>query len=251
MSGTSRGTCTSSQLTVQEQFALVERLTIWYTSCLHESEASEARAYLEGRSFSPETLTDFRIGYAPKDFTMEVAEQELAQLEAWDYLKRLPDGTIHHNYEHRIMFPVLDVQGRPRGFSGRSVGSSNAIKYYNSAESSMFRKAELLFGFDRARRSVYLNNKAIVCEGFTDVMAFHQSGSPIAVACMGIAMTEQHLLQLMRYTDTCIFAFDPDKAGMRALAKSIALCKKFGISYGEFKLPDGKDPAAHLLGEGN
>lgn len=217
---------------------------------MSEPEAAAAREYLDERAFTAETLESFRIGYAPQEFTFEATEAELAQLEKWDYINR-ESGSVHHNYEHRIMFPVLDPQSRVRGFSGRRVGDANSIKYYNSAESDMFSKSEQLFGFDRARRAIYLNNKVIICEGFTDVLAFHQVGKPIAVACMGVALTEGHLLQLMRYTDTCIFAFDADTGGTKALKKSIGLVQKFGMKYGTFNLPEGTDPAEHLLGGGN
>lgn len=238
---------TSSELSRTEQFALVERLTNWYESCLLTPDATEARDYLVERKFSDESVSGFRLGWAPEEFTFEASDAELDQLEAWDYINR-ESGSIHHNYEFRIMFPVLDPQGRVRGFSGRRIGDTNAIKYYNSKESDMFSKSELLFGFDKARRSIFLNNKAIICEGYTDAIAFHQVGKPIAVACMGIALTEAHVLQLMRYTDTCLFAFDPDNAGSKALKKSVELCQTLGMKYGRFNLPEGADPAAYLLG---
>lgn len=244
-------TSTSSELSRTEQFALVERLTNWYESCFLGPDATEARDYLSDRKFSDESVKGFRLGWAPVEFTFEANEVELQQLETWDYIARESDGSIHHNYENRIMFPVHDPQGRVRGFSGRRIGDTNAIKYYNSAESDMFSKSELLFGFEKARRSIFLNNKAIICEGYTDAIAFHQVGKPIAVACMGIALTEAHLLQLMRYTDTCLFAFDPDNAGSKALKKSVELCQRLGMNYGRFNLPEGADPAAYLLGGEN
>lgn len=218
---------------------------------IQSAECESAYNYLRERKFTDETLDSFRVGYAPRDFTFEATERELDILEALDYISRNPDGSLHHNYENRIMFPACDPQGHVRGFSGRRIGEATSIKYYNSAESELFRKGRLLFGFEKARRGIYLNNKAIICEGFTDVLAYHQVGAKIAVACMGVALTEWHMLELSRYTDTLMFAFDADKGGNNALKKSIELAKLFGMKYGVQKFPDGKDPAAYLLGGDN
>ena len=217
-----------------------------FENCWESSLADPARKYLNDRKFTDETLRKFRVGFAPASLDDEFSDDDIERLEAWKYV----EGRVL-KYRDRVMFPIVDVLGRVRGFSGRSVGTTTAIKYYNAAESEMFKKSELLFGLDHARKAIFLNNKVIVCEGFTDVLAFHQHGTPIAVACMGVALTETHVRTLMRYTDTLYFAFDADKGGNVALKKSVDMCKDLGLNYGLYKLPEGKDPASHLLGGQN
>lgn len=230
----------------QLAFDVIERLTAWYEHCLKSEQA--ALHYLHSdRKFTSDTIAGFRLGYAPAKFDLECSDEELAMLSELGYVT-LSDSGIHHNYEGRVMFPITDSIGRVRGFSGRRVGNGRTIKYYNSAETFFFKKSELLFGLEQSRRSIFLNNKAIVCEGFTDVLAFHQKGIRIAVACMGTSLTKQHMNHLYRYTDTLYFAFDADGSGKEALSKSVNLAKKYHMNYGVQKFPDGQDPAEYLLG---
>jgi len=148
----------------------------------------------------------------------------------------------------RVTFPITDQQGRPRGFSARLMSKApNAVKYINSGSSFVFRKADYLFGMDHAREAVWKANNAIVCEGFTDVLAFHQTGKPIAVGAMGTYFTLPQLLQVAQYTMNLYMAMDPDAAGEVAAEKAVEMARSMGFKLGLIEFPDGMDPDEFLI----
>ena len=125
------------------------------------------------------------------------------------------------------MFPIRDVQGRPVGFGGRimpeSPYASRAPKYYNSAETPLFSKSELLYGLDLARHAGAAAGYLAVVEGYTDVMMAHQCGVPQVVATMGTALNARHVAQLRRYVPKVVLVYDADAGGMTGVDRALEI----------------------------
>jgi DNA primase catalytic core len=240
------------KLDLEGTLALLARQSLYYRKNLlvsNEAGPVAARKYLiDERGFTEDTLDEFQIGFAPLNWGFDATDAELAKLEELEALY-INDGKYVDAYYNRITFPIRDEQGQIRGFSGRTVGASSSVKYFNSAETEVFSKSNLLFGLSKSRESIFKKNKVILCEGFTDVMAFHQSGIKIAVASMGTHLTPAHLISLGRYTNNIVFAMDMDTAGIKFYNKSLPLIQKLGFNHGKFKVPEGQDPCSFLLGK--
>jgi DNA primase len=143
------------------------------------------------------------------------------------------------------MFPLADARGRVRGFGARQMPGGDPPKYLNSPEGVMFHKSETVYGLDRARQTITTQSRAIVVEGYTDVLALHQAGMPESVASMGTALTEQQVRELARVcgSGTLYLAFDADAAGEEAALRGMQMAQSTGMEVRVVTLPDGRDPA--------
>ena len=149
-------------------------------------------------------------------------------------------------FGERLMFPLADSRGRIRGFGARElpwVEYSINAKYVNSPEGELFSKAEIVYGLDRARASIVKEDRAIIVEGYTDVMALHETGLTTAVASMGTALTELQLKELHRVAKRLVLCFDSDLAGQEATLRGMELAVGQGFEVKVVALPPGKDPA--------
>ena len=156
------------------------------------------------------------------------------------------------------MFPIHDVRGDAVGFGGRRIEEIDAkstnnpdAKYVNSADSIVYHKARVLFGLDRARKAMAAQDRAVIVEGYTDVIAMHQSGVETAVATCGTALGDGHFDLLRRFTEKVVLAFDSDEAGAKAALRSDELESPFRLDLDlrVAVMPDGLDPA-DLVQEG-
>lgn len=224
----------------------MQKVADHYSDQLWNSEAGEAaRQYMLDRGFTKETLEQFGLGYAPAEWNFDVSDEDLAFLAEIEHVYL--NGTTIDAFAGRVMFPIKDERGAVRGFSGRLIGTDDGVKYKNSSESTIFRKSDSIFGINLAREAIFKLNKVIICEGFTDAMAFHQTGTQCAVAAMGVRFTERQLLTLARYTNRLYLSFDADKGGAGATERTYEKAKKLGLSLGRIAIPEGKDPADILL----
>jgi DNA primase len=228
-----------------------------------------ARRQLEpGRSPQvAEALRAFRIGYAP--YGWDGLSRHLRQLgfnlraaEAVGLIGERKSGDGHYDrFRHRLMFAVLDLQGRVIAFSGRALEEPTAedlrtaglaatgsaapdppAKYYNSAESPIYRKREVVFGLFQARQAVREQDRCVVVEGNFDVLSLHAQGLRHVVAPLGTAFTVEQAKQITRYTRNVTFLFDGDAAGQRATGAAREPCQKEGILPRVASLPQGIDP---------
>ena len=225
-----------------------------YAACLLDEPIAEtARAYLGTRRLSGGTVRQFGLGYAPASGEWLVGRanadgvppdvlQEVGLIAARD------ENRGHYDrFRDRVMFPIRDVRGRTVGFGGRILPTSpladRGPKYYNSADTPLFNKSDLLYGLDLARHPGSAAGYLAVVEGYTDVMMAHQCGVANVVATMGTALTMTNVLQLRRYVPKVVLVFDADDAGEAATDKALSL---FWVQHDfEIKvtmLPDGRDP---------
>src|SRR5213078_3252992 len=145
----------------------------------------------------------------------------------------------------RLLFPLADARGRVRGFQARKLREDDPLraKYVNSPEGELFRKGSLLYGLDRARTAIAKQERAVVVEGNTDVLALRQAGLEPVVASMGTALTERQLRELNRLTKRLFLCFDADAAGQDATLRGMDLADKLGFNIQIVSLPAGTDPA--------
>ncbi len=228
----------------------------FFHACLTKTNYGKAaREYLESRGIDGATIATFRLGYAPRawdkltaaltgrGFTAEtLAKAGLA------VAKSSGDG-VYDRFRDRIMFPIADARGRVVGFGGRVTDGSQP-KYLNTAETPLFNKRHVLYGFDLAYQAIKQAGRAIVVEGYMDLIALHKSGITNAVASLGTAFTPEQARQLARHAGEIYFAYDSDAAGQNATLRALATVRSLGIAVRVVTVPDGKDPDEYIRKHG-
>lgn len=232
---------------------------------LNTPSGEEVVVYLRGRGLTEGTLETFEVGYAPKSWDAlhtHLAEREFTQEDiiASGVVSERDSGGYYDRFRHRIMIPIRDSRGRMVGFGARIVDPEDVPKFLNSPQTALFDKGHLLYGLDKARKSIRSMDHSVVVEGYMDVMALHQAGFDNAVSPMGTALTEHHIRTLKRYSRKIILALDPDEAGEKAILKGLTVALDEARSEGPdvrglvrsegrldaelrvASLPDGLDP---------
>jgi DNA primase len=232
-----------------------------FHECLLTSPlAEEARRYLDERGLEDETVRAWGLGYAPLagDWLVRRAgdgQVDLELLEAAGVIAASSEGPGYYcRFRDRVQFPIRDVQARPVGFGGRILPSSplasRGPKYYNSSDTPLFSKSELLYGLDRARRAIGNAGYVAVVEGYTDVLMAHQFGVEHVVATMGTALNERHVRQLRLYAPRVVLVFDSDAGGNKGVDSALEIFAGQGIDLAVASLPDGLDPCDMLVRDG-
>ena len=237
--------------------ALMAELAQFYHRCLGKTkEAQLARDYLKSRDLGEDVQDSFLIGYAPNGISTilkwadkyKYTVEELADAGVIKPPRDAQDKG-YHRFGGRLMFSIKDKQGRVVAFSGRQlVASKNSGKYVNSPETLIFKKSNVLFGFDKAAGNIAksAHHEAIVCEGQIDTIRLHISGFPVAVASQGTAFTEEHVRMLKKVADQVTLVFDDDAAGHKATIRTAGLFLAAEMPVRVVSLPEGDDPDSYL-----
>jgi DNA primase len=232
---------------------LLERASSYYSNYLWESkEAGKARDYLAGRGLAEGTLRDFGVGFAPSAWDkILVAGQRagftVAEMHSVGLVQRSRQGQEYDRFRARIMFPIRDGRGRVLGFGGRATREDQKPKYVNTAETDFFHKSEILYGLDLARAAMAKENRALVVEGYTDVLALHQAGLTDAVGVMGTAITPDQVKTLSGVVDEVILALDADEAGQEAMLRAQRVAGGRRMRLRVATMPKGVDPAELMV----
>ena len=223
----------------------------FYERYLWDSKAgAAAREYLEGRGLGEEVCREYRLGLAPLGSTLArkavergFTRQELAGAG-------LVNRRGNDYFQGRLLFPIADARGRVVGFQARRLREDDPLqaKYVNSPEGELFRKGDLLYGLDRARTAIAREERALIVEGNTDVLALRQAALGPVVASMGTALTERQLKELARLTRKLYLCFDADAAGEAATLRGMDLAAGQGFDVRVVALPAGTDPADSASG---
>jgi DNA primase len=236
----------------------------WAAEKFHQSlfapSHRHALAYItEDRQLSPETLERYQVGYAPAAWEW-LAEQAFREGKSTSLLQTLKvcglskDGSLFDHFRDRIIFPIRDVQGRVVAFGGRllpgSPNSENQAKYYNSADSVLFKKSQHLYGLDVARAAAERTGYLAVVEGYTDVLMAHQHGVQHVVATLGTALNENHIAQLKRFVPRVVLLFDADAGGAGGVERALRLFIQSEMELAIAALPQGLDPCDFLMQRG-
>jgi DNA primase len=211
-----------------------EAAAIWFHHLLLTStEASYARTYLDGRGVSHESITLFRLGFAPAGgdllcnylLSQKYSAQEIIAAGLGREREPARGGGLYDYFRSRIMFPIRDARGRTIGFGGRELGGGHP-KYLNTPQTPLFDKSSILYGLDLAREAIKRRDQVVIVEGYMDTLIAHQYGEKNVVACIGSAITEKHVRQLKKLTKRLALALDPDVAGETATLRGIEAARQ-------------------------
>jgi DNA primase len=235
---------------------LLDRTASFYAAYLWESdEAAKARQYLAERGLGEEVLKGFAVGYAPSAWDKVLLRGQRAgfkveEMRGVGLVQKGRGGGEYDRFRSRIMFPIRDRRGRTLGYGGRAMRSDQGAKYVNTAETDFFHKSRMLYGIDLAKAAIAKEGRAVVVEGYTDVLALHQAGIEEAVGVMGTAITDEQVASLSGMVDEVILALDADSAGQEAMlrAQRVAAGRKMRLRVAA--MPAGEDPAEMMAAEG-
>jgi DNA primase len=243
------------RLSQREQLYEILAITAsFYQHALNQPQGEKALNYLKiDRAFNDETIQGFKLGYAPSGWetlSNYLIEQKhfspQSIIAAGLIIPRKDETSYYDRFRDRLMIPILDLRGRVIGFGGRTL-SDEQPKYLNSPETELFDKGNTLYGLDRAKDSISKTDRAVVVEGYFDVIALHAVGVTSAVAALGTALSSAQVKQLVKFTESkqIILNFDADKAGNiaaeRAIGEVTELAYQGQLQLRILNLPTGKD----------
>ncbi|MEO1095885.1 MAG: DNA primase [Cyanobacteria bacterium J06638_28] len=249
------------QLTLREQlYEILAVTTSFFEHALRRPDGNQALTYLhQQRELTDATIQRFQLGYAPGGwqtlygYLVEQKQYPVALVEQAGLIVPRTSGSGYYDrFRHRLMIPIHDVRGRVIGFGGRSLADEDKPKYLNSPDTELFDKGQTLFGLDKAREAIAKADRAVVVEGYFDVIALHAAGIECTVAALGTALNATQVRQLLRYTESkqIIFNFDADAAGVKAAQRAIgeveAMAYRGDVQLRILNMPDGKDPDEYL-----
>lgn len=235
--------------------------TEYFRTQLMSEEAAAARTFLEQRGFGTGSWEHFGVGYAPRGWdglTSHLRQQgyttqELVQAGLVSEGQR----GVYDRFRGRVVWPIRDTSGQTLGFGARKLyEDDNGPKYLNTPETPVYHKSRVLYGLDLAKKAISRGQRAIIVEGYTDVMACHLAGVEAAVATCGTAFGKDHISMLRRMMGDdaaaeVIFTFDPDEAGQKAALRAFSEEQRFTAQTYAAIAPDGYDPADLRLHRGD
>ena len=225
--------------------AMEEAVEFYHQRLMTSDDAARARRYLRAeRGYDAEVVREFKLGWAPEgwDTLCRALHQPFDRMEEAGLALRNRVGRSMDVFRGRIMFPIFDVDAKPVAFGGRILPGGEGPKYKNSQEGPLYSKRRILYGLNWAKANVVEVGEVIVCEGYTDVIAFHRAGLPRAVATCGTALADEHMQRLKNFSRRIVLAYDADPAGQGAAEKFYAWEQKLGLDIAVLRLPPGTDP---------
>ncbi|MFN8612364.1 MAG: DNA primase [Vulcanimicrobiota bacterium] len=225
---------------------LLERCSHYYHELLVKSPVGrEALEYLYSRGLDMPTIERFRLGWAPNGGTALLQKLSASgyRPEEGDEVGVLRErgGRYSDMLRARVVFPIFDIQDRVVAFGGRVLDQSQP-KYLNSPETFLYSKRRNLYGLQLHRGEISKQDRALIVEGYLDVVSVSKVGVGIAVASLGTALTAEQSALLRRYTRNVTMAYDADRAGQNATVKGIELFEQAGLRVNIASMPNGEDP---------
>ena len=228
----------------------------YYQKTLESTRGNQARQYLEKRGIPPEVAVEFGLGYAPdgwdsltKFLTKHKVPLGFAEKVGLLVRRNSGDG-FYDRFRGRLMFPIMNVDGKVIGFGGRVIDGEGEPKYINSPESEVYHKRSSFYGLDKSRDHIRRSRRAIIVEGYMDFLSVYSSGIRNAVATLGTALTRDHVGVLKRYTDRYVVIFDGDESGIKAAVRSLDVFLEEGLLPNVVILPEGTDPDSFISARG-
>ncbi|MFT4052773.1 MAG: DNA primase [Microbacterium sp.] len=234
----------------------------WFRAQLASPEADSARRFLGERGFDAGAAAHFGVGYAPKGWSgvrdaLKSQGYTDEELLAAGLLSQGQRG-VYDRFRGRVVWPIRDLTGQTIGFGARRLyDDDQGPKYLNTPETAIYKKAQVLYGLDLAKKDVSRSHRVVIVEGYTDVMACHLAGVTTAIATCGTAFGSEHITVLRRVMgdDTgageVVFTFDPDAAGQKAALRAFGDEKRFAAQTYVAVAPDGLDPCDLRLNRGD
>ena len=223
---------------------LLEQVQKWYVKNLDQNQ--RAMEYLKQRGITQQSIEYFGIGYVGASYELmnflSANMLPIPKAQEAGVVAQRDRGGFYARLTERITFPIYSPSGAIVGFGGRTI-TNHPAKYINSPQTKLFNKSRLLYGYSKAKEHIYKNKRLIICEGYLDVIMFHQAGFKEAVATLGTALTTEHLPILRKGEPHIILAYDGDKAGVAAALKASTMLSEGGFDGSVVLFPNGQDPA--------
>lgn len=228
----------------KEQIALMEEALAFFREML--SRSPEAIAYCENRGLTEAVLNEWEIGYAPTEGMMLASRLGKAKMNLGMAKELfLVDGDGSFGYRDkflgRLMIPIRDERGELVAFGGRIIGDGQP-KYINSSDTPLYRKSRVLYGMNRAKEIMSKERKAVLVEGYLDVIACHRAGVKTAIASLGTSLAEDHAALLKRWVENVTILYDSDAAGQKAADRASTILQSHGLKVRVALMPQGEDP---------
>ncbi|MBT4774121.1 MAG: DNA primase [Crocinitomicaceae bacterium] len=249
------------ELTDEEREKLNERESLFVANAFAQSffvdqlEAQEGKAiglsYFSERGYRDDIVKKFQLGYSPdqKDALINAAEQaghNITFFTKLGLIKSKENGDQFDFFRGRVMFPIHSLTGRVLGFGGRTLRKDKkTAKYFNSPESPIYHKSDVLYGIYFARKDMMNQDNCYLVEGYTDVISMHQSGIENVVSSSGTSLTNGQIRLIKRFTPNITILYDGDAAGIRASFRGIDLILQEGMNVKVVLFPDGEDPDSY------
>jgi len=235
---------------VQEVRKALEWAQEKYQSVLGSELGKECLEYLRSRGLTEDVISRFKLGYAPSywDFLLRAAHNDGVPEEALvdaGLLVRRSEGGFYDRFRDRVMFPIWDGTGKVIGFAGR-VLKEGEPKYLNTPETSLFHKGKHWYALHLARDGIRRTGRAVVMEGYMDVIACHQHGFDNAVAGMGTSLTPDQARALFLLGGEVVLAYDSDAAGLQAAERAVTVFREAGGRVKVASFEEGKDPDEYI-----
>lgn len=227
-----------------------EQAVQYFARELRRPSGKKARDYLLGRGLEEKVWERYKLGYAPEGW--DGLLRTLGQVGV-DTLRDLGlvvagERGYYDRFRDRVMFTIGDDQGRPVAFAGRSFAGDP--KYVNIPNTSLFTKGTLLYGLDLARDAIRSAGRAVLVEGYTDVISLQTAGIGEAVGSMGTALTDAQARLIARHTDQVVIAYDRDAAGEASALRGLVILRAAGLRVAVAVLPPDEDPDSLVRGQG-
>jgi DNA primase len=219
---------------------------------LHDAEGEIARNYFQKRNLKVQTMRSFGLGYAHNGYEnlvnfLKEKKIDLEKALQLGLIGRNNDGRVYDKLAGRIIFPIFSPNGRVVAFAGRKLREDDSGgKYINSPESIIYVKGRILYGLSHAKDDIRKIDKAIIVEGYMDLISLYQAGIKNVVAVSGTALTDDQAQLLSRYTKNVVLLFDADAAGIKASMRSIEILLKRDFDVKISTLPKGEDPDSYV-----
>jgi DNA primase len=234
----------------------------WFVAQLGSAEAEAGRRFLGERGFDAAAAVHFGVGYAPKGWSgvMDALTAKGFTRDELTTAGLLSQGQrgVYDRFRGRLIWPIRDLTGQVIGFGARRLYEDDkGPKYLNTPETPIYKKTQVLYGLDLAKRDISRDHRVVVVEGYTDVMACHLAGITTAIASCGTAFGSEHIAVLRRVmgddsaSGEVVFTFDPDAAGQKAALRAFGDEKRFAAQTYVAVAPDGLDPCDLRLARGD
>ena len=239
----------------QTMLRMYELAAAHFAAALKSPEAEECRAYIQRRGLSPEIVERFGLGWARRDWhsldlALQRAGYDMRLAAEAGLVGRSDRGSVYDRFRGRLIFPIKNLSNQVIAFGGRIIADEDEAKYINSSDTPIYKKGEHLYGLAQARKGITVKGRALLTEGYMDVLTLHQFGYDNAVGVLGTALTPDQIKRLSGFTSQLTLLFDGDRAGRKAALRSCEMLLTRGLACTVVLMPEGEDIDSLLRTQG-
>lgn len=239
----------------QQMLRMYELAAGHFSAALQSPEAAECREYIERRGLSGDIVQRFGLGWARRQWQSLADALRRAGFDARlaveaGLLGQSGNGRAYDRFRGRLIFPIKSLSNQIIAFGGRIIAEEDEAKYINSSDTPLYKKGEHLYGLAQARRGITTKGRALLTEGYMDVLTLHQFGYDNAVGVLGTALTAEQIKRLSGFASQMVLLFDGDRAGRKAALRSCEMLLTRGLACNVVLMPEGEDIDSLLRGAG-